>query len=500
MMTIRITLKIINIMKNSHSYKSLQAYFTDADDIRSTMIQLLGDTTGKTVLEPCFGEGAFIKNFIGQPKQIDAIDIDINHFDQKLDIENCDYYNFDFIDYFIYPENRDEQLPNIKYDSTICNPPYGLKFSLDYRKQIKNKYPEVYARESYGLFFYFAIRLLRENGSYVFIIPDSFMTSRNLSYLRKFIIYVARPTHIIQFKSKRFGSVNFGYGNMCIIAGHKKTLHDDDKITWIDATLSDRPLNELLKDGGNEVDGRYLIKNHQNSWVHPTTQNSVTFNRPTVTLDDLAFCKTGIYTGNNKEFCGYDISNPPNRINGHAVNWKDSVVTELTLDEIEYGLDRDIGYVPFIRGGHRAPFETANSCVKWDKESVDFYNKDKKARLQNKGYYFKVGLAVPMVTSGRLSASEMSGAIFDQGVVGVFPKNEEYYNFLLIFLNHSIASDLKKIVAPGANNSANYLKRILVPCLTSEELNEASEIISRAKNIGWNATELDRNVFINKVT
>ncbi len=486
-------------MLEKYTNKSLQAYFTEADDIRSTMIELLGDTTGKTLLEPCFGGGAFIKSLMGNPARVDAIDIDSSHFEDLSGFESFNFYNFDFIDYFVNPENRHISLPNEKYDLTICNPPYGLKFSSDYRRCIKRKFPEIYARESYGLFFYFALRTLQEYGRYVFIVPDSFMTSRNLKYIRKFMVHVAAPTHIIQFDSKRFESVNFGYSNMCIIAGYKKELQPTDQILWINAIKSKETLRDLLGTSNDFVSGDYLIDNFDDAWVHPSTKSCVTFTRATEFLGDLADCKTGIYTGNNKEFCGYDISNPPSRTNGHPVEWGVRVSLSIDENDKENGLAKNLGYVPFVRGGHREPFEKTSHCIRWDKSAVKFYSSDKKARLQNKSFYFKKGLAVPMVTSGRLSASEMSDSIFDQGVVGIFPKNEQYHDFLLIYLNHDIVSKLKSQVAPGANNSANYLKKIPVPSLTKNDLVRAAEIVSIARVKGWQSTIQERNDFVNSI-
>jgi hypothetical protein len=126
---------------------------------------------------------------------------------------------------------------------------YGLKFSKEYRKLIKKVLPDVYARESYGLFFYLTLKQLKENGRYVFIMPDTFFTSRNLGYLRKYIVDYAQPTHIIQFKSKRFGSVNFGYGNLCIIAGTHMTLgHKHQVILFL--LISDILLKTLNHMGG----------------------------------------------------------------------------------------------------------------------------------------------------------------------------------------------------------------------------------------------------------
>lgn len=429
-------------MGNQYTDKSFQGFFTNADDIRHTMINLLGDVTDQEIIEPCFGEGAFIKDLIGLPKKIDAIDIDEVHFKKKLDVNNCNYYNLDYLNYFVNPGDRELTLPETKYDSTICNPPYGLKFSLEYRKLIKNAFPDVYARESYALFFYLTIQQLKENGRYVFIMPDTFFTSSNLGYLRRFIVNWAQPTHIIQFKSKRFGSVNFGYGNLCIIAGTKNPTLSDSKINWIDAVSSDKKLLDLLEVDDTSVSGQYFIDNVGDAWVSPKTSKSVTFSRDVVNLGDIAECKTGIYTGDNTQFCGFSEQNPPKRINGHPVDW-DLVTHHPSEEEKISGIINGIAYVPFVRGGHRAVFEKTNSCIRWDVDAVDFYDKDKKARLQNKSFYFKTGLAIPMVTSGKISASEMENSIFDQGVVGVFAYENNYHNFLLLYLNDDFAYKLR---------------------------------------------------------
>lgn len=497
-MTTKSSTHKIKIMNQHITDKSFQGFFTDAHDLRNTMISLLGDVTEQNIIEPCFGEGAFIKNLIGKPSNIDAIDIDENHFIENLDIKNCNYFHADFIDYFVQPNNRNIVLPEAEYDSTICNPPYGLKFSQEYRQLIKKAFPNVYAKESYALFFYFTLQKLKKGGRYVFIIPDTFLTSTHLGYMREFILETAKPTHIIQFKSKRFGSVNFGYGNMCIIAGNVEPLSVDHKVNWIDAVDSNQPLLQLLETEQTTVSGDYFINNVDKAWISPKLFDSIKISRETVTLGEIAECRTGIYTGDNERFCGYDVENPPKRINGHPTDW--NLVNLIPTDlEKEQGINSDIAYVPFVRGGHRNVFEATNSCIRWDYEAVKYYDKDKKARLQNKNFYFKKGLAIPMVTSGRLSASEMDNCIFDQGVVGVFAKKASYHDFLLIYLNHPFATKQKSLVSPGANNSANYLKRINVPKLTEAELLEASQIVELSKVQGWESTEEKRDNFIASV-
>ncbi len=154
----------------------------------------------------------------------------------------------------------------------------------------------------------------------------------------------------------------------------------------------------------------------------------------------------------------------------------------------------------FIRGGHRKPLEKTSHGLLWTPESIKFYATDKKARLQNRTFYFKKGLAVPMVTSGRISASLFDNAVFDQGVVGVFPKKEIYTAFLLIYLNSEFATKQKNLVAPGANNSANYLKKMKIPNFKSDDLNRAQKILEQAIIKGWDETDTIRKEFMNSLS
>lgn len=478
---------------------NFQAFYTDAEEIKTLMLDLLGDVSGRTILEPCAGEGSFIRGLKGNPKKVTAIDIDVKHINllNSTFPSWLDTVHTDFVDQFVSDEIVKEKFSNENFDATICNPPYGLKFSVDYRKSIKKKFPNIYARESYGLFMHFSISLLKDGGKYVFIMPDTFLTSTNHKPLRRFLIEEAKLTHIIQFKSKRFQTVNFGYGNLCIIAGIKEKLDVKDKILWCDATKLRGGINIDLFKKATSINGEEMISQQDHGWIHPDIKGKIRFSQDTVLLGEIADCKTGIYTGDNNRFCAYDREKPPSRVNGHPISWEEKMYLSMLSDEEKKkGLGGGFTYVPFIRGGHREPFESTRHAINWSKDSVSYYDKDKKARLQNLSYYFKTGLAIPMVTSGRITASLMENAIFDQGVVGVFPKNNDWLYFLLIYFNDDFVSMLKKTISPSANNSANYLKRIPVPLADNKKLEEAKEIIELAKIKGWEQTKEQRKSFM----
>jgi hypothetical protein len=320
--------------------------------------------------------------------------------------------------------------------------------------------------------------------------------------LREFIANESRPTHIIRFPSKRFETVNFGYGYLCVIAGYREPLDDNHQVLWVDNVPLESPISIDLFLCSDRVEGSFFRRHLLDGWVLPAKRAAIMLDIPSTTLGDVADCKTGIYTGDNLRFCGFDKNSPPARAsNGHAIDWSRQFKKgELSEDEKREGISGVRCYVPFIRGGHRSPFAGTSWALNWSKDAIRHYAHDKKARLQNHQFYFRCGLAVPMVTSGRISASLMQSAVFDQGVVGVFPHNEEWLEFLLIYLNSEFVSrSVKAVVNPGANNSANYIKRIPVPMPSKEQINTAKQIIETARQCRWENTAEAREEFIAKL-
>ncbi len=484
---------------------NLQAYYTEAPEIRDLMVYLLGDTTNKDVLEPAAGDGAFIDALIGAPKSIDVVDVNETALNviKRNHGDSINAVCTDFIDLFVGDSLLRSILLKPVYDLIISNPPYGLKIPLEYRKKIKRTYPKIYARESYSLFLEFSLMTLKSEGRYVFIIPDTFLHSTYHKPLRRSLIARGAPTHIIQFQSSRFQSVNFGYGGFCIIVGNSGELSKSSKIKWLDFRKSGEPLTPNVVENALTISGEQLIDSYEGGWFQQKSQGEdLALNHASFrSLGDIAECKTGIYTGNNADYCGYEKNLKSPRGMGHPINWEDSVfLGNLTDEQKEFGLTSSPTYVPLIRGGHREPFSETEWAVNWSKDALHFYKTDKKARLQNSTFYFKEGLAMPMVTTGRFSASLIKNAVFDQGVVGVFPHDSRLLDFLLIYLNSSFVSQvLRKSISGSTNNSANYVKKILVPVLSDSEINKAHDLIKKAREHGWKNVKAELDTFVDEI-
>ncbi|NZD64918.1 N-6 DNA methylase [Rhizobium sp. WYCCWR 11290] len=447
--------------KALYADSNTQSHYTNASGILELMTGLLGNVEGKRILEPAVGHGAFLSRLDGIPRKIDVVDVDVsalNHVREKFD-GSINIIHGDFIGMAV-DEGLSASHPLGTYDAVISNPPYGLKFSREYRSVLKSKYPDFYVRESYGLFMKFALERLCDHGRYVFIVPDTFLHSNNHKPLRRFLSRGFSPSQIILFRSRLFETVQFGYGSFCIIAGDRKT--SAQHVNWAD--LRDHhKLPQLADIVWERESAQSFFESSESGWV-PPKRKALQEGSFSMTLGDVADCRTGIYTGDNETFLGYRPEGLKRKANGHAIDWATQVRTT-ALSEIEKseGVKERL-YVPLIRGGHRSPFEETSWAIKWDIRSVAHYRTDKKARLQNARFYFRPGIALPMVTSGRLTASFMENAVFDQGVVGVFPKSGISIPFLLAYLNSShVSKILKETINPSANNSARYIARIPVP-------------------------------------
>lgn len=456
--------------------KQLKQYFTKTNSINLLMGSLLGNVENKTLLEPSIGAGDLLNNLIGNPKNIVGYDIDATPWSNSVYVVNnkIKFKNKCFIESSL--EKKDV------YDCVIANPPYGLNFSLEYRKKLKKLLPKIHIKESYIVFLYLSLEQLKTGGRYVFLIPDSILFSHYYKTIREYLIKQARPTHILRMPSNSFDGLNFKYGNLCILAGVKEPLKTIHKIEW---GMLNKDNDEILTTTGSK-----LLNN--NIWSDYYLNHKYDHIREWNLLGDIAYCVTGIYTGNNEKYLGYDNSFSNRKNNGHEICWEKDVKTSfIDNDEKINGIHKEPYYIPFIRGGHRNILERASNAILWSKEAVNHYKTDSKARYQNYFFYFNEGISLPKVCSNKISASYMNNCVFDQGVVGVFPKDMSILNALLLYLNSDIASKImKSIVNNSTANGANYLKKLPIPKFNEDTKIEANKIINSWRSFGVNLEDL----------
>lgn len=447
------------------------SYYTESDPILSYMTSKLDLNDGDIILEPSAGDGVFIDQLLssanGKIISVEAVDLNPdavvnlrNKFknDKQIAVRETDTLLDPTFDLFANSGGF--------YTKIVGNPPYGAWQDLKKRSALKKLYGG-YVKETYTLFLRRCVDLLKENGKLVFIVPDTYLALRVHKDLRKQLLKETRIEEILLIPSNFFPGVNFGYSNLSIITLQKtrNTQGHNIKIVKIEKSVDD--LYELSKgnykigDDYQELNQQEILNSTDHSFLIGANKKLRTMiNDHHLTLGDLADCVTGFYSGDNRQF----LAVIDDSIKG-AKEYKKiekNFINELYLEEdnLLFGLKNGKHYIPILKGGGGIVKKPTQWFIKWDKETVEFYKTDKKARFQNSRYYFREGIGVPMVKTNKFHAFLLEKRLFDQSVVGIFPKDQALLNYLIAFLNSSSCSTILKSINHTANNSANYLKKI----------------------------------------
>ena len=473
-----------------------RSFYTKSDYITKYMVNMLELEPNDLVLEPSGGDGVFIDSLL-----------EVNH---NLKIETCDlnaeavnklnekYRDNDNIKIWETDTLLDEKFDTYAlnggyYDKVIGNPPYGGWQDFEKRELLKKKYNGHYVKETYSLFLLRCISLLKKDGILSFIIPDTFLYLHRHTALREYLLTNTKIKEILIFPSKFFPGVNFGYSNLSIITVQKANKEEalNNNIRVIKGFTKEEELDNIRLDKNldnliiKELNQGEIFKTEDYSFfLNEDDRISKLINTIELKLGDISDCVTGIYTGNNTKY----IKVKSKDLRG-AKNYE--IVEESQIDfnykSLE-GINTEKCYIPIVKGSSKDRYIRNNIdwYIDWSKDAIYHYNNDKKARFQNSQFYFRIGIGLPMVKASQIRATLIENMVFDQSIVGVFPKEEKYLYYLLGLLNSDIIRDITHTINPTANSSANYVKRIPIILPDKEILNDITnqvkEIIEDIKN------------------
>jgi adenine-specific DNA-methyltransferase len=449
--------------------KKYQAFYTKSTPIVDYMVNKLLLMPTDKVFEPCGGDGVFIEAILDanefanidicelNPTSIAVLQHKFSSF-QNVSIRECDTlldndlsFNSNFGGY---------------YDKIIANPPYGAWQDLEKRAILKKMYSDLYAKESYALFLFRCIELLKEDGILSFIIPDTFLNLHMHKAIRKHILTKTKIVDLALFPSSFFTGVNFGYANLSIITLQKTSNQKECLANSFNVLTNFSTVEQLAEINKDELSvysfsQQEIFSNPDYAFlISDNTSISKAINEAVLKVGDIANCVTGFYSGDDKTFLqvnspdlkngkNYDLIDP-NKINREYKN----------VTNILEGIDSEKHFLPIVKGGNTRYLKPEGWFMNWSKEAVLHYKKGKKARFQNPQYYFKFGVGVPMISSSSITASLIENKLFDQSIVGIFPKDESLTYYLLAFFNSPTCNKLIRTINPSANNPANYIKKI----------------------------------------
>ncbi len=449
-----------------------QSHYTKSDPIVNYMTGMLDFRPQDTIFEPCGGDGVFVDKILERSPLSNIWIYELNP--SAVNTLRDKYKNSDNIIVKQTDTLLDEDVVTgrCRFDKIIGNPPYGARNDTVKKNRLNKIYSDLYTKESYTLFLYVCIKSLNENGRLSFIIPDTFLSLHRHIGIRKFILTNTSIQELVLFPSSFFPGINFGYANLCIITLTKcsdisRNLRNKMVIRTGLGKVDELEYPELgdtsvvSQDAVYNCVGSAFMFNSSDKLIELINDDSL------LKIGDIADCVTGFYSGNDKRYLHPLNLEIKNAGKYSMVNADTICKNSLSDYEKVNGIDSDKCFVPVLKGGNIRYVKPDWWFMDWSVRAVNEYRQSRKCRFQNSSYYFRNGIGIPMIRSSRLTGALINGRLFDQSIVGVFPKDESLLYYLLGFFNSSICTKLICAINPSANNSANYIKKI--PFVTPED-------------------------------
>ncbi|MFM7442159.1 MAG: Eco57I restriction-modification methylase domain-containing protein, partial [Snowella sp.] len=104
--------------------------------------------------------------------------------------------------------------PNTPYENgfafVVANPPYGAKFSDEYKAILRQDYADVFYGQpnSYVFFFKFGLELLATGGKLGFITPNTYLMGKDTAALRKELLNTGRIEQIVDLPQGIWSDAN----------------------------------------------------------------------------------------------------------------------------------------------------------------------------------------------------------------------------------------------------------------------------------------------------
>lgn len=463
--------------------RTFQAYYTKSDPITDYMVGMLNLQPSDTVFEPCGGDGVFVDKILALNSSQKIVVYELNPQATALLKDKYNHYGNVTVketDTLLDPSIVTHRL---KASKIIGNPPYGAVFGEEAKARIQRVYKGIYSKESYTLFLYACILSLCNGGRLSFIVPDTFLSLHRHRSLRELILTYTKIEELLLFPSNFFPGVNFGYANLCIITLERsndvaKNFSNTFRVYKDFVTVDDigKPKRNGIKlvqgDVLRNVDSSFLITDN-------TGLSDLINGKSSVKVGDMASCVTGFYSGDDKSYL-HPISKEIRNAKRYSVVAPEAVHNgTLTDEEKVKGIAGGNCMVPIVKGGNKRYSKPDEWFMDWSTKAVSEYRKSRKCRFQNSTFYFKQGIAVPMVRSGQLTAALIDNRLFDQSIVGIFPHDSRWLFYLLGFLNSRACSYAINLINPSTNNSANYIKQLPVIKPAEEDFDEVTSIVTQ---------------------
>jgi SAM-dependent methyltransferase len=412
--------------------------FYTGGDVARDFVEDLSFSNGEVILDPACGSGSFLFRSSAPAEQIYGVDADpvaimiakLNYFQKFPDAKYPNIFCEDFFDWFASHEDE-------RFDYIIGNPPYGANLDL---AKIPSQY--INSGESFSFFIEFGYWLLKPDGVFRYLLPESILNVKRHTDVRNFILKHTNLKRIKKYSKKFAGVMSDVY---MIELNHKKSK------------------NVIFEDGSETLIPKTIFANLKNQIFVNLNKNDIGIIEKVELLQgsDLSHSVfgLGVVTGDNKTKLFQTQS--------------DSMEPIYTGKEVEkYKLLPPRNYLVFDRSNLQqvAPDEIYRAPIKLIYQTISKY------------------LKVAIDTSGSLSSN--SANIIIPNVNGVDPYT------ILGLLNSDLYSYLHLKLFGGVNKIAKEnLMALPLPKLTADQDRKINKLVLNAIETG---NDQDLQVYVNK--
>ena len=375
---------------------------------------------------------------------------------------------------------------NDKYDFVVTNPPYmGAKGMSDkLTKYLKKNYPDS-KTDMFSVFIEVAKHLTKTNGYYAMITQPSILFLSSFEKLREKIINEQTICSLLHMGRGIFG-VDFGSTAFviknCIVPEyigdyfrlHQRTfqyidVNDIEKLflnsknninyEYDFSNYKFSANNELENDNildENEISGNIKIHykvNQNNFKVIPGNGIAYWVNYDILKLfeeksiKDVADIRQGLITGDNDKFLRL---------------WYEVSAEKFSI----YSKNENTKWFPINKGGNfRKWYGNKDYVVNWENDGYEIKNfKNEKGKLksrpQNLNYNFKKAISWSLIASKNFGVRLYDeNFMFNVAGISAFV-DDEYFKYLLGFLNTKICNVYTKILNPTINMNVGDIEKI----------------------------------------
>lgn len=339
----------------------------------------------------------------------------------------------------VYPIVKQSILLSDTYQCVVTNPPYLNKYNDELKRFINGDKYEKYSGDLFSAFIYRNLLLCDENGYAGYMTPYVWMFIKTYEPLRELIINEKSIASLIQFEYSAFEEATVPICAFIIQNGKNSAKGSYFRLADFKGGMEIQ--KEKVKEGiCNKNCGYYFRTNQENYkkipgcpiayWIPATVCELFDGKK----IDDIAFAKAGIVTGDDQAFIRL---------------WEEVDFCNIRFKEERYSYDPNIKWVPMNKGGGYRKYYGNNDYV------MDIYNlwtegkTNKSVRRGDTDSYYQEGITWSMVTSGKSSFRYSINKVFGVAAPAIFMSGMDYS--ILGYLNSKVVDYLNEFLNPTIN-------------------------------------------------